>query len=128
MKYRETRRVKGELEYLGMKLRWRIGCGGKRWFETGVYFRDEMYPIRILRYPHETSVVSTAQQVGVLRGQLIRAQRLCSMLGMFKEAVVMIIKSALRRGYTSRVLCGVFGRFLAKWWRARELRRGELRH
>ena len=35
-------------------------------------------------------VVSTAQQVGVLLGQLIRAQRLCSTLGMFKEAVLCI--------------------------------------
>ena len=60
-------------------------------------------------------------------GQLIRAQRLCSTLATFKEAVVMIAKSALKRGYAKRMLNGVFGRFLAKWWRARELRRGELR-
>ena len=39
----------------------------------------------------------------------------------------MIAKSALRSGYAKRMLNGVFGRFLAKWWRARELRRGELR-
>ena len=39
----------------------------------------------------------------------------------------MIAKSALRSGYAKRMLNGVFGRFLEKWWRARELRRGELR-
>jgi len=39
----------------------------------------------------------------------------------------MIAKSALRSGYAKRMLNGVFGRFLEKWWRARELRRVELR-
>ena len=44
MKYKETRRTKRELEYLGMKLRWTRLQNMKWRFETGVYFRDEQYP------------------------------------------------------------------------------------
>ena len=44
-------------------------------------------------------MVTDSQRIGVVTGQFIRAQRLCSVLGRFKKAVQDVAMAALRRGY-----------------------------
>ena len=67
------------------------------------------------------------QQMGVLTGQFIRAQRLCSTLNKFKTAVQNVTLAAMRRGYKRRELDRMWGKFLMDWWKAEEMRRAELR-
>jgi len=50
-------------------------------FETGVYFRDETYP----------RILGIRMKLQLFQQRSIRAQRLRSTLGMFKEAVVMTV-------------------------------------
>ena len=45
----------------------------------------------------------------------------------FKAGVQKIAWAALQRGYGTREMDRVWGKFLVRWWTARELRRGELR-
>ena len=127
MQYRSTRKSLGVAEYLGMKIVWNPETRGKVRVTTELLQREAAYPIRILRYPAKDTTCSEAQRLGVITGQFIRAQRICSHLKQFKEGVVYITTCALRRGYSRRRLHQVWGRFLGKWWSARELRRGELR-
>ena len=44
-----------------------------------------------------------------------------------KEAVKGVALAALRRGYKRRELDRQWGKFLVQWWKAEEVRRGELR-
>ena len=92
-----------------------------------MHFRDAMYPIKIRRYLAEGSMVTDSQRIGVLTGQFIRAQRLCSVMPMFKDAIKNVVLAAMRRGYKKGELDRVWGRFLKDWWMAQEIRRGELR-
>ena len=126
MRYKNTRTKEGELVYLGMELKWVNGRNGTK-FITGMHFRDASYPIKIRRYPGAGSMVTDSQRMGVLTGQFIRAQRLCSTLQTFKEGVQNVVLAAMRRGYFRRELDRMWGKFLVDWWRAEELRRGELR-
>ena len=72
-------------------------------------------------------MVTDSQRLGVLTGQFIRAQRLCSVMPMFKDAIKNVVLAAMRRGYKKGELDRVWGKFLIEWWLAREVRRGELR-
>ena len=45
----------------------------------------------------------------------------------FKAGVQKIAWAALQRGYGTREMDRVWGKFLVRWWTARELRRGEPR-
>ena len=72
-------------------------------------------------------MVTDSQRLGVISGQFIRAQRLCSVLETFKEAVQNVVLAAMRRGYKRGELDRMWGKFLVKWWSAEEVRRGELR-
>ena len=45
----------------------------------------------------------------------------------FKKAVQDVALAALKRGYKKNELDRVWGKFLAQWWKAQEVRRGELR-
>ena len=112
--------------FLGMVMQWLHTQKGER-FRTGMHFRDNDYPIRIRRYPADGSMVTDAQRIGVLKGQIIRAQRLCSVMQTFKTSVQQVVLAAMRRGYKRRELDRTWGRFLVEWWKAEEVRRGELR-
>jgi len=126
MQYKSTRKNVGEIVFLGMEQRWvEMKTGIK--FITGMHFRDAEYPIRIRRYPGQGSMVTDSQRIGVVTGQFIRAQRLCSTLHTFKEAVQNVTLAAMRRGYKRGELDRVWGKFLVQWWKAEEVRRGELR-
>ena len=85
------------------------------------------YPVRIQHYPDTNNMVTDGQWLGVLTGQFIRAQRTCSTIRQFKARVRKIALAALQRGYGTREMDRVWGKFLVRWWTARELRRGELR-
>ena len=126
MQYKNTRQQEGSLVFLGMELEWRL-TNDKVTFVTGMHFRDAMYPIKIRRYPANGSMVTDSQRIGVIMGQFIRAQRLCSTMAKFKTAVQNIVLAGMRRGYKRRELDRVWGKFLMQWWKAQEMRRGELR-
>ena len=127
MEYKSTRKQRGVVEYLGMKIIWNDGEEGRCKVTTELLQREAAYPIRIIRYPAQDSLASDEQRMGVVLGQFIRAQRICSHLKGFKEAVLYITACAFRRGYPRRRIHEVWGRFLGQWWAARELRRGYLR-
>ena len=126
MEYKETRVKEGDLIYLGMELKWQPCKSGTK-FTTGMHFRDATYPIKIRRYPAEGSMITDSQRLGVVTGQFIRAQRLCSTLQMFKAAVQEVVLAGVRRGYLRGELDRMWGKFLVRWWKAEEVRRGELR-
>jgi hypothetical protein len=126
MKYKSTKGKKGPTVYLGMELWWDASKGTPT-FVTGMHFRESSYPIRIRRYPAEGSMVTDSQRVGVLTGQFIRAQRVCSVMRTFKGAVQGVVLAAMRRGYKRREMDRMWGKFLVEWWKAEEWRRGELR-
>jgi hypothetical protein len=98
MKYKSTQQTTGHLVYLGMELDWDTTNKGVV-FTTGMHFRDATYPIQIRRYPANGSMVTDSQRIGVVTGQFIRAQRICSVLRRFKKAVQDVALAALRRGY-----------------------------
>jgi len=52
---------------------------------------------------------------------------LCSTLSKFKLAVQNVVLAGMRRGYRRRELDRTWGKFLMEWWKAEEMRRGELR-
>ena len=120
MEYKSTRKIPGEVEYLGMKVKWEQKPTGDVVVNTAMLQREETYPIRIIRYPSQESVGTAAQKM--ILGQFIRAQRICSTMQNFKQAVVYVTQCAMRRGYARRGLHSVWGKFLAKWWTDRELR------
>ena len=126
MQYKSTRLKEGELVFLGMEQKWQETRTETKYI-TGMHFRDATYPIKIRRYPGEGSMVTDSQRIGVIMGQFIRAQRLCSVLRTFKEAVQNVTLAAMRRGYKRREMDRVWGKFLVQWWKAEEVRRGELR-
>jgi hypothetical protein len=126
MEYKNTTEREGQLVFLGMRESWIPYSKGTK-FVTGMHFRDASYPITIRRYPAGGSMVTDSQRIGVITGQFIRAQRLCSTLENMKEAVRGVALAALRRGYKRRELDRQWGKFLVQWWKAEEVRRGELR-
>ena len=126
MKYKEVT-ANGHLVFLGVDLRW-IPKKDHGWrFVTGMHFRDGEYPIAIRRYPAGGSMVTDAQRLGVITGQLVRAQRICSIEPEFKAAVQNIAVAAFRRGYKRGELDRIWGKFLVNWWKAQEERKGQLR-
>ena len=126
MEYKNTTEREGQLVFLGMRESWIPYSKGTK-FVTGMHFRDASYPIVIRRYPAGGSMVTDSQRIGVITGQFIRAQRLCSTLENMKEAVRGVALAAFRRGYKRRELDRQWGKFLVQWWKAEEVRRGELR-
>jgi hypothetical protein len=126
MRYKSTKPKQGPVVYLGMELIWG-SWKGRPTFVTGMHFREAAYPIQIRRYPAEGSMVTDSQRLGVLTGQFIRAQRVCSVMRTFKPAVQGVVLAAMRRGYKRKELDRMWGKFLYGWWKAEEWRRGELR-
>ena len=45
----------------------------------------------------------------------------------FKDAVQKVVLVGMRRGYFRHELDRMWGKFLVNWWKAEEVRRGELR-
>ena len=123
----ESRPTEGVLVYIGMECIWTTTPDGEDRFATGMHFRDESFPIKIKRYPDGDTVATESQKLGVITGQFIRAQRTCSTIATFKKAVRQLVQAALRRRYPHRAIDRTWGKFLAKWWSAQEVRRGELR-
>ena len=66
--------------------------------ELGVHWRDEGYPVRIIRHPNYSSANSTQNFKGVILGQFVRCQRICNRLRTFKEGITQVTLNALRRG------------------------------
>ena len=97
MEYKNTTEREGQLVFLGMRESWVPYSKGTK-FVTGMHFRDASYPIVIRRYPAGGSMVTDSQRIGVITGQFIRAQRLCSKLENMKEAVRSVALAAFRRG------------------------------
>ena len=100
-----------EGSFVGMELMWEKTRKGTT-FQTDMYFRDNNCPIRIRRYPANGSMVTDSQRIGVITGQFIRAQRLCSVLPAFKVGVNQVVLVALRRGYKRGELERVWSKFL----------------
>ena len=117
MQYKQTQPSGGELVYLGMVLRW-VPTSSTLKFITGMHFRDAIYPIAIRRYPGSGSMITDSQRMGVVTGQFIRAQRLCSTLRTFKEAVQNVVLAGMRTGYFRHELDRMWGKFLVNWWKA----------
>ena len=69
-------------------------------------------------YPGQGSMVTDSQRMGVVTGQFIRAQRMCSTLQKFKEAVQNVTLAAMRRGYFRAEMDRMWGKFLVQWWKA----------
>ena len=75
-----------------MKIRWEQAEGGTSRVVTELLQRETSYPIRIIRYPAQHSLASDEQRMGVVMGQFIRAQRICSHMMGVKEAVLYVTK------------------------------------
>ena len=81
------------------------------------------YPV----YPHVTTVANPQQLSGVITGRLVAAQRQCSRVDLFKDAVAGILTHAHRRGYSRRMLHSTWTRFLVRYWDAAGVTTKELR-
>ena len=85
------------------------------------------YPIRIDRYPEASTVANPAQLGGVIMGRLVAAQRTCSRLDLFQDAVAGIMTHAHNRHYPRRLMHSVWTRFLTRYWDAASVTNKELR-
>ena len=111
MQYKSTRKSEGEVVFLGMEEVWKQTKAGTK-FITGMHFRDASYPIKIRRYPAGGSMVTESQRIGVITGQFIRAQRLCSTLQTMKVTVkgVVLNFSCHETGVQTKELVQVVGK------------------
>ena len=111
MKYKSTKQSVGHLVYLGMELDWEAAKSGTS-FTTGMHFRDATYPIEIRRYLANRSMVTDSQRIGVVMGQFIRAQQICSVLRRFKKAVQDVALAALKGGVQEKRVGQSLGQIL----------------
>jgi hypothetical protein len=103
MKYKSTGETPDSLIYLGVRL-----FKDKRGqAHTTLHDRAVDYPITIQRYPEVTTVANPSQLGGVIMGRLVAAQRACSCLDLFQDAVAGILTHAHMRGYSRRMLHSV---------------------
>ena len=85
------------------------------------------YPIKIARYPHGATVANPSQLQGVVMGRLVAAQRTCSRLDLFQDAVSGIFTHSFARGFKRRMLHSTWTRFLVQYWDASSVSIKELR-
>ena len=64
---------------------------------------------------------------GLIMGRLVGAQRTCSRLDLFHDAVARVFTHAFRRGCPRRLLHSVWTSFLSRYWYASSMTIGELR-
>jgi ubiquitin C-terminal hydrolase len=127
MKYKQVSTSPETVTFVGIKITKEIKDGVPCGLVLGVHWRDEGYPVRIIRYPSYSSACSAQHLRGVIFGQFVRCQRICNRLSTFKEAVGRVTLQAIRRGYPVRVMRNVFDRFLRERWHTRDVLFGELR-
>ena len=56
--------------------------------------RAVQYPIQLDRYPHSATVANPSQLGGVLMGRFVAAQRTCSRMDLFPDAVAGVLTHA----------------------------------
>ena len=123
MGYRRTSEAATSLIYIGV----RLFIDEKNEAHTVLHDRAVDYPIRIDRYPEASTVANPAQLGGVIMGRLVAAQRTCSRLDLFQDAVAGIMTHANNRHYPRRLMHSVWSRFLARYWDAASVTSRELR-
>ena len=123
MGYKHTSENPDNLIYLGVNL----FVDDKGHAQTVLYDRAVDYPIQVDRYPHGSTVANPAQLGGVIMGRLVAAQRTCSRLDLFQDAVLGILTHAHRRGYPRRLVHSTWTRFLVTYWSAASVSAQELR-
>jgi hypothetical protein len=123
MKYKLTSEATSSLIYLGV--RFFVDDRGEA--HCVLHDRAVEYPITIDRYPEATTVANPAQLAGVVMGRLVSAQRLCSRMDLFQDAVAGIFTHAYRRGYSRRMVNSVWSRYLGRYWCAASVHVTELR-
>ena len=123
MKYKLTSESTASLIYIGV----RFFVDEKGEAHTVLHDRAVDYPIRVDRYPEASTVANPAQLGGVIMGRLVAAQRTCSRLDLFQDAVAGIMTHAHNRSYPRRLMHSVWTRFLTKYWDAASVTTRELR-
>ena len=110
MKYKRTSESPDSLIYLGVRL-FKDERGAAH---TVLHDRAVDYPFQIDRYPEVSTVANPSQLGGVIMGRLVAAQRTCSRLDLFQDAVAGIFTHAHWRGYSRRLLHSTWSRFLVR--------------
>jgi hypothetical protein len=123
MKYKLTSDSTSSLIYIGVRLF--VDEHGQA--HTVLHDRAVDYPIQVHRYPEATTVANPAQFGGVIMGRLVAAQRTCSRLDLFQDAVAGILTHAHNRHYPRHLLHSVWTRFLVRYWDAASVTTRELR-
>ena len=123
MAYKPTAEAQDSLIYLGVRLF--IDDRGQA--HSVLHDRAVDYPIRVDRYPHGTTVANPAQLAGVIMGRLVAAQRTCSRMDLFQDAVAGIFTHAHKRGYPRKMVHSTWTRFLWRYWDAASVTTRELR-
>jgi len=114
MGYKHISEHPDNLIYLGVNL----FVDDKGRAQTVLHDRAVDYPIQLYRYPHGSTVANPALLGGVIMGRLVAAQRTCSRLDLFQDAVQGILAHAHRRGYPRRLVHSTWTRFLIMYWSA----------
>eukprot|EP00667_Euglena_gracilis_P000109 EG_transcript_109 len=123
MQYKSTAEEPHSLIYLGV----RLFVDDRGQAHSVLHDRAVDYPIRVDRYPEGTTVANPAQLAGVIMGRLVAAQRTCSRMDLFQDAVAGIFTHAHRRGYPRRMVHSTWTRFLWRYWDAASVTTRELR-
>jgi hypothetical protein len=123
MKYKLTSESPHSLLYIG--IRHFVDDRGEA--HCTLHDRAVDYPIQVDRYPEGSTVANPAQLGGVIMGHLVAAQRTCSRLDLFQDAVAGILTHAYNRGYSRRLLHSVWTHFLTRNWDASSVSTRELR-
>ena len=87
MKYKLTSESASSLIYIGV----RLFVDDKGEAHTVLHDRAVDYPVLVDRYPEATTVANPAQLGGVIMGRFVAAQRTCSRLDLFQDAVAGIM-------------------------------------
>ena len=111
-----------DVVYVGMRIYVKDGAT-----RTTLYDRDEEYPFHILRYPHTGSIASDAQLGGVIMGRFVAAQQFCSTVWDLKQSIAWILRRAVERGFTRKMVEKVWSKFLYTKWQTKDIRTKELR-
>jgi hypothetical protein len=123
MKYKLTSDSPTSLIYIGV----RLFVDDKGEAHTVLHDRAVDYPIQVDRYPEASTVANPSQLGGVIMGRLVAAQRTCSRLDLFQDAVAGIMTHAHNRHYPRRLMHSTWTRFLVKYWDAASVTTKELR-
>jgi hypothetical protein len=111
MKYKRTSEDAANLIYLGV--RFFIDDQGQA--HCCLHDRAVEYPIHIQRYPAGSTVANPMQFAGFIMGRLVAAQRGCSRLDLFQDAVAGIFTHAFRRRYSRRLVHSVSTQFFSSY-------------